>query len=199
MLFKPKIFLENFFDMNEFNKKEQMKPRKNDPVEIERSMSDKKYHHLRRFSLHINDKETIVEDLIMENIQNKEIRELPLMFLSNTSSNTSSHHSSPRFKLKVDELDLASSSKKFLDTFSFDDEPILEATPAEEGKENKFLQAAKMKLMREGEFMKKVIKGEFIEEADNIRANLMDLDKEYTNLQSEPIQEEAEDEKGNGN
>jgi len=172
-------------DMNEFNNKELAKMKiKSD---TDRSLSEKKYP--RKFSLHIGNN-AIMEDLVQEN---KEIRELPLTFLSGTSSNTSSHHSSPRFKLKVDELDNYKDKKLFEPE---DQETIVEETPQEEVTEHKLLQAAKSKLNNEKEFIKKFIQAELSDEQDHVRSN---GDHEFTSRRNETIQEEGiEEEKANG-
>ena len=134
---KTKFYLENILDMNEFNTKEQQtksfKPKKIE-VEVERTITE-----LRRFSSH-NDSQTIFEDFDQENK-----KEIFPVFYSNTSSNASSHHSSPRFRLKidfkVDELELNTVNKKFMENFNFEErETIVEETIAEEGQENKLLQ-----------------------------------------------------------
>jgi hypothetical protein len=179
-----------FHDKNEFNKE----PKRRGSVGFS---SENRY---KKFSLQsANSKDTIVEEQerrILPNLHS------PFSFLGQinlSSANSSSHgslhgsyHNSPKFKLKVDEIDIMEKDKKFEEENEYEDiEMILEE--AEEKhlayQDNREFQAAMHKLHEEKEFMKKVIKGDVIGEDEATYG-----EKDYMYMKSETIQEENEDE-----
>lgn len=157
----------------------------------------------KKFSLqNANSKDTIVEEQEKRNVP---FFQPPLLFLgqpnpSSTNSSCGSYHgslhSSPRFKLKVDELDIKEKDKKDEDENEYEEiEMILEEAEEKnlECQENKEFQNAKHKLQAEKEFMEKVLKGDLIDGSDAV-VNPLHTEKEYVFMKNEPIQEEAEEE-----
>jgi len=180
-------------DLNEFNQDSKRRG----------SFGFSNENRYKKFSLQsASPKETIIEE--------QEKRVLPslqssLLFLgpvnpssTNSSFNGSYHgsyHSSPRFKLKVDEIDIKEKDKKLEDDNEYEDiEMILEEAEEKhsEYQDNREFQNAMHKLQEEKEFMKKVIKGDIIGENEVILNNL-NGEKEYMFMESEPIQEENEE------
>jgi len=184
-----------FHDKNEFNKE----------VKRRGSFGFSSENRYKKFSLQsANSKDTIVEE--------QERRVLPSLHspfsllgqFNLSSANNSSHgslhgsyHNSPKFKLKVDEIDFLEKDKKLEEEENeYEDiEMILEE--AEEKnvayQDNREFQVAMHKLHEEKQFMKKVIKGDVIGE-NEAALNNYNSDKEYMVMKSEPIQEENEEE-----
>lgn len=117
---------------------------------------------------------------------------------SNHGSHHSSLHNSPRFKLKVDEID--KKERKFdsdegsdSDSIEPIEEEVLQATNGYE--DNQMYMAAKHKMLEEKEFMKKIIKSEPVDEVVLMSNLANEMEAACSVNVNEPIQEENEDDK----
>jgi hypothetical protein len=168
-------------DLNEFNQHEKTPEKKTK----------------RRYSLQL----PMLQDSIQEEQEHGFIPHFHVGFVYYAgllSSHHGSMHSSPGPLLKVDEIDFK--DKKLKSKEGDEDEeidPIIEETEEKNKQlveDNKEYQLAKHKLITEKEFLKKIEKGEMIDQNDSILSKLS-TEREYIYIGSDVIQEVNEEDR----
>jgi hypothetical protein len=177
--FKTRRSIKNLHlrDFNEFN-------------QTEKSLSERKDFKSHSSQLQLS------EGIILEEQENKVLPHFPIYLSANSSRRGSI---CTPVKLKVDEIDFLEKKLEGRDDDSDDEtriDTIIEEIEEKNAQveDNKEYQVAKHKLDGEREFLKKVLKGEMIDECDSVLSKIS-LEREFTYIGSDVIQEVIEEDK----